>query len=389
MKRVIYAFSGDPITYGHIDIIKRTAIHFDEVYCGIGINPAKHYMFTLEERLKMATHSLSDIPNVKVCSFKGLLVDYAYENNIQAIVKGIRSFADFDYENILHQVGESQKLNIDTFILFARPELSHISSSTVKGILKEQGFIHDYVPLYVKQYLEQKILNYRIIGVTGEICTGKTYICSHLAILCKELNIKMHHIELDDIGHQILGQLQEPRYKIVRKELIDTFGTRIRKDNDMISRNELGRIVFKNSQALKKLNAIMLNPILVRLKRELYGKSGFVVLSAALLAETGMINLCNNNILLIKCDKKVQENRMLQRGLEKSQIKRRIESQYTYREKKSIIEEKIQQDKQGKLWILDNSRISKRGKSTRTRLDVIMQEIISFFSNKTKDLRIT
>jgi pantetheine-phosphate adenylyltransferase len=88
MKRAIYAFSGDPITFGHIDIVERAASVFDEVVVGIGVNPEKEYTFDLEERTEMARRSLSHLSNVKVVSFKGLLVDYAYENDIHVIIKG-------------------------------------------------------------------------------------------------------------------------------------------------------------------------------------------------------------------------------------------------------------------------------------------------------------
>ncbi|MCK5024944.1 MAG: pantetheine-phosphate adenylyltransferase, partial [Nanoarchaeota archaeon] len=117
MKKAIYAFSGDPITYGHIDVIQRVSRVFDDMIVGIGINPDKKYMFNLEERTEMAKKALVNIPNTRVSPFHGLLVDYAYESGVDVIVKGVRNSADFDYENMLHQVGESQKLGLDTHIL--------------------------------------------------------------------------------------------------------------------------------------------------------------------------------------------------------------------------------------------------------------------------------
>ena len=120
MKSAIYAFSGDPITFGHIDIIKRAATVFDRVVVAIGCNPAKKYLFSQEERTEMARRSLLNLKNVEVKTFQGMLVDFAYENNIDVIVKGIRSTTDFEYEMSLHNLGESQKLGIDTFILFTQ-----------------------------------------------------------------------------------------------------------------------------------------------------------------------------------------------------------------------------------------------------------------------------
>jgi pantetheine-phosphate adenylyltransferase len=331
-------------------------------------------MFSVEERTTMAKRSLEGMENVKVFLIKGLLVDFAYEHNISVIVKGVRNTVDFNYENILHQVGESQKLGIDTFILIARPELAHISSSAVKDILKEQGYIHEYVPLYVKQCLEIKMFKQYIIGVTGEIGVGKSYVSKTITSFSKWLNIPIHNIELDHLGHQILEQLTEPKYEEVRNKLVDCFGPGIKKDNGMINRKNLGHIVFNDQKALKKLNTIMLKPILVRLKREIYQKSGLIILNAALLAESDMSYLCNNNLILVNCDKQLQEKRIISRSLNKSQIKRRIESQFSFPQKRKIIEEKISKDKQGKLWVLDNS-----GNTNNSKIKSTVVSILKYF----------
>ena len=97
-KKAIYGFSGDPITYGHIDIIKRALKVFGELIIGIGVNPAKKYFFNLEERRVIAERSLQGLSGVTVIAFKGLLVDYAYENNIGTIIRGVRNSEDLNYE---------------------------------------------------------------------------------------------------------------------------------------------------------------------------------------------------------------------------------------------------------------------------------------------------
>jgi pantetheine-phosphate adenylyltransferase/dephospho-CoA kinase len=362
MNKAIYAFSGDPITFGHIDIIKRASDCFDEVIVGIGSNPDKKYMFSLEERTEMARRSLKKIPNVKVQAINGLLVDYAYEQNISTIVKGVRDITDFGYENILHQVGESQKLGIDTFILFAKPELAHVSSGVVKAIQKEHGLIHDYVTLYVKQSLELTISRQFIIGVTGEIGVGKSYVSDLIVSTANKMGIPCHNIDLDRIGHQILEELKEPRYQQIRNDLINKFGKTIGLPNGMINRKALGQIVFTNSKKLQDLNQIMLKPILVRLKREFVDKKGIIILNGALLAEAGMLHLCNNNIILLSCQKNIQQERLKNRGLNKSQLLRRVKSQYSFEQKKKIIDGQIAAEMNGKLWTVDSSRQIESGK---------------------------
>ena len=98
MSRAIYPGSFDPVTLGHLDIIKRSAAMFDELVVGVLINTAKTPLFSLEERVNMLKNVVSDIPNVSVVQFDGLLVDYARQNDIKVIVRGLRAVTDFEYE---------------------------------------------------------------------------------------------------------------------------------------------------------------------------------------------------------------------------------------------------------------------------------------------------
>jgi len=355
MVKAMYAFSGDPITFGHIDIIKRASETFDDFTVGIGVNPDKKYMFSLEERTEMAKAALSDLKNVRIVPFQGLLVDYAYENGISVLIKGVRNSADFDYENVLHQAGESQKLGIDTHILFARPNLAHVSSSMVKAIQKEQGLIHEYVPLYVKQCLEAKMSGQYIIGVTGEIGAGKSYVSKKFEEIGKARSIEVHNIELDHIGHEILEELKEPAYVKVRDQIAEAFRAHVKLSDGRINRKALGEVVFNDKSALETLDRIMYTPMIVRLRRELYGKKGLILLNAALIAEADWSYLCNNNAVLISVDKKSQERRLGERGLNRDQIQRRLESQYSFSQKYNSLNSSIKRDNQGHIWKLDNS----------------------------------
>ena len=354
MSTAMYAFSGDPVTFGHIDIIQRAASVFDQVIVGIGVNPQKNYLFTLEERTEMARRLLQGLLNIEVCSFSGLLVDYAYEKGVSVIVKGVRNPEDFNYENLLHQVGESQKLGIDTHVLFAKPELAHVSSGAVKEIQMNQGATHEYVPLLVKQRLERRISDQYIIGITGEMGSGKTYV-SDILQKC-ELDIPIHNIELDHIAHRILGELTDPVYVHTRQEIACTFGSDLMDSHGFIDRKALGEIVFNDMDQLKLLNRMLYTPISVRLRREMLGKKGVILINAALLAETDMLHICNNNVILLEVDKKTQEARLKVRKLTAEQIQTRVACQYDSEEKKARISEIISRDNYGRLWVLDNSQ---------------------------------
>lgn len=363
MTTAIYAFSGDPITYGHIDIIKRASNIFTKVIIAIGENPDKEYTFTLEQREDMAKKSLKGVFNVEVTSFEGLLIDFAYEQNVSVIIKGVRNAEDFNYENVLDQVGKSQKLGIDTHILFANPKLAHISSSTVRAIFKHYGDIHEYVPFYVKQKMEKILHGQFIIGITGPIASGKSYMselleknhgdrCGH-GNCCGRL---VHNIDLDKIAHQILGELEEPAYQKVREKIIKTFGKTV-SSGKWINRKALGRIVFSDPDSLRKLNEIMIRPLLVRLKKEISNTNKTVILiNGALLAEANMLYICNNNVISVSVDKDLQEQRLKERGLTPQQIEHRINTQWLSEKKNEIINKIITRDGYGKLFTFHNDR---------------------------------
>ena len=132
MSRAIYPGSFDPVTLGHLDIIKRSAEMFDELIVGVLNNTAKSPLFSLEERVNMLKNVVSDIPNVKVMGFGGLLVDFARQNDVKVIVRGLRAVSDFEYELQIAQSNRKVAPDIDTVFLATSIEYSYLSSSVVK-----------------------------------------------------------------------------------------------------------------------------------------------------------------------------------------------------------------------------------------------------------------
>lgn len=352
--KALYAFSGDPITFGHIHIIKRAAAIFPELIVGIGVNPAKKYLFTLEERLQLAKEALSELKNIQVVSFRGLLVDYAFENNIPVIIRGLRNSEDFNMELMLHQVGESQDMHIETVFLPSGQDMSHISSGAAKALQSEQGFVSDYVPLNVKQKLEERISGQFILGVTGEIASGKSYICGKLTKAAETEGIPVHVISIDQLGHNILESLSEPLYKELRDLLSEKFGDAIKNEDGFINRKALGKIIFNDRKKLDEFNAIIYKPLLLKLRRELYGKKGLILLDSALIAESDMAYLCNNNVLLIHTGKEQQLKNMKERGYSEEQTAQRINSQYSHETKLKCLQESISKTGYGKIYRFEN-----------------------------------
>ena len=145
MKRVVCPGSFDPITFGHLDIIKRASELFDEVVIAVLVNTTKKTLFTVDERLEMIREVTAELPNVRVDSWKGLLVDYCESHEVQAIVKGLRAVTDFDYELQMSQINLQLK-GIETLFMATAPAHSFLSSSLVKEIATFGGDVSAYLP---------------------------------------------------------------------------------------------------------------------------------------------------------------------------------------------------------------------------------------------------
>ncbi|PKG22148.1 pantetheine-phosphate adenylyltransferase [Niallia nealsonii] len=148
--------SFDPITYGHLDIIKRGAKVFDQVSICVLNNSSKKPFFTLEERLALIKEVTKDIPNVTVNSYEGLLIDYAKSIQANAIIRGLRAVSDFEYEMQITSMNRVLSEEIETFFIMTNNQYSFLSSSIVKEVSKYNGDISELVPKVVEEALTKK-----------------------------------------------------------------------------------------------------------------------------------------------------------------------------------------------------------------------------------------
>ena len=157
MVRAIYPGSFDPVTYGHIDIIRRSAKIVDELVVGVLNNKAKTPLFSVEERVKMLNEVTKEMENVKIVPFEGLLIEFASQVGAKVIIRGLRAVTDFEYE--LQMAQTNHKLNPDVETLFFTTSLdySYLSSSTVKEIASFGGDITQFVPELVVEEVTRKL----------------------------------------------------------------------------------------------------------------------------------------------------------------------------------------------------------------------------------------
>ena len=152
----IYPGSFDPITNGHIDIIKRGRKLFDKIIVAILCNSSKKSLFTIEERKEMLKNSLHDLTNIEISSFNGLLVDYAAEKKADAILRGMRAISDFEYEFQMALMNRSLKRSIQTVFLLSGLKWIFISSSVIKEAARYNGDISNMVHPFVEKKLKEK-----------------------------------------------------------------------------------------------------------------------------------------------------------------------------------------------------------------------------------------
>ncbi len=159
MRIAVYPGSFDPVTIGHLDIIKRASKLYDKVIVGVLNNASKSPVFTAEERKEMIDESIVGMSNVSCDVFSGLLVDFAKQNNASVILKGLRTVADFEYEFQMALLNKALNPEYETVFMMTNSQFSYISSSMVKEVAKYQGELEGFVPVCIAEKIKAKFKN--------------------------------------------------------------------------------------------------------------------------------------------------------------------------------------------------------------------------------------
>lgn len=156
MKIAIYPGSFDPITKGHLDILKNASGIFDKVIIAVARNGEKKGFLSTEERVELIKKSIEGLDNVEVDAFEGLTIEYAKMRGAEILIRGLRAVSDFEYEMQLSQTNSALCDEIKTVFLTTKPKYNFISSSTIREILQNNGDISKFVPQAVNEYLTQR-----------------------------------------------------------------------------------------------------------------------------------------------------------------------------------------------------------------------------------------
>jgi len=157
MKIGIYPGTFDPITHGHTDIITRSLRVFDKVVVAVAPNPSKHPLFNLAERLEMVKLVMSDLGQVEVTAFEGLLVDYVERSGAHAIIRGLRAISDFEHEFQMALINRRLAKQVETVFLMPSEEYSYLSSTIIKDVANHGGALTDFLHPEIARRLKERI----------------------------------------------------------------------------------------------------------------------------------------------------------------------------------------------------------------------------------------
>lgn len=158
MIRAVYPGSFDPVTFGHLDIIRRSSSLVDELIVGVLNNNAKSPLFSVEERVKMLNEVTGNMPKVRIVPFEGLLVEFVRKMDARMVVRGLRAITDFEYELQMAQTNHKLEPGVETVFLTTGLEYSYLSSTTVKEVAAFGGDISQFVPPYVEECVKEKMI---------------------------------------------------------------------------------------------------------------------------------------------------------------------------------------------------------------------------------------
>lgn len=382
MKTAIFPLSADPITLGHLHIIRLALKKFDAIYLLINNHQNKKYLLTQKERYlitKKIINQQEDLKNkIKVFIYNGLTAHFAIEKEVSCIIRGYRNSVDLEYEKSLNFYNQNIFSSLKTIYIKSQRKYKFISSSAVKTLIDYQGEVHQYIPLFIKKFFEQKKSIYHL-GVTGSIACGKTTFCQ---ILTKEKinNLEIHHIDFDKIVTEIYKDIEQGNFPKAERKIQKICNYRIKK----ISKENVSDFIFnkiKNNDKKKKLLLRLqniLSPLIkIYLFQKMKDKKGIILFDAPLLAEYKMSEIVNKEIILIS-SKNQEKNLQLRDKLSLKQAEEKVRLANTTEQKRFFLEEK-----KCNIFVYENDNEKKNNFSKKAKF--FLKEVIQKININLKD----
>ncbi len=377
-ERGLVPLSADPVTKGHLDIIKRACLQCHEVVVLITNNDQKKgkYLFTLSERQTMAEKAINQLGliNTRVVSYDGLLVDIYLRESCDVIYRGVRDENDKNFEQMMMWIHGQILPGLEEKIIYLQASESqkHVSSSMVKTFVEYNLEVAKYVPLFVQKLLQERIVKQFKLGVTGEIASGKSFVCECLAnILNFDYQIPTEVINIDKLVKKVYDEESIAGRKL-RWELAQQFGEDvIKSDCVTVNTKVLGSKLFSEScdQATRQYFIEKTIPHVERYYRqELAGKKGIILIEWALMAEMNMGSWCNgNNIVITSTD---QREFVKKRNLSIEKLEEIKKHQFNFEEKINKLEEFNKIQGCGQIIVYENNINSNIDKLVRKVIDL-------------------
>ncbi len=309
----LFPLSADPITFGHLELMRTASEQCKELIVLIANNDDKlsHYTFTLDERTNMTERAVHDagLQNIRVLQTTGLLTDVFMREHCDVVFRGVRHVNDATTERELAALyGHIYPVILDKFIFLPTPEaFRHVSSSWVKHFVRLGVDVSPYVPLFIKALLEERLNAQIKIGITGTIAVGKSFIATQLVKQLQDQGQPAHHISADKLLHQVYAEAS-PGAQTVRDALAQKFGDAVlSSDRRLVNRPVLAQHLFADTTGPIGIGWVqqLVLPHVERLYRQaIAGLTGFIIVEWAQFVEMDMLNWVNNNIILVRSDER-------------------------------------------------------------------------------------
>jgi len=381
-KKGLVALSADPITNGHLDLIRRAKDQCRELVVLIANNERKAstYTYSLEERVRMTERAVREagIRYATVVGSSGLLVDVYLHQGCDRLFRGVRNAKDLEYEDEQAELNRLILPQVEIEYLQAARDLHIVSSSMVKGFVLQRLDVDKFVPMFVKQSLEERLLNQYRIGVTGCISVGKTWVAAEMARLAAFEKFGGKHINIDKLLRDVYDE-DSPGAQSVRDELARRFGVSILSDDRLlVNRKRLAEALFVYGADQHRAFVTELTmPHVARKYREaLADASGLVVVEWAQTAEMGMGTWTSNNVIVV--DSPDRASLVAQRGIDEERLRVMDRIQWSAVRKTRALNKAVTIAKSGTVKVYENQRRENAAVALHD-IDLLFRDVLKLF----------